>query len=218
MTGPLNDAELAALGFNLQGVVPAAGLTGTDYSQLLVFAHGGSTLWRHVAIEGDDPIDRFSIEQLSNFMARIGVSDYEFLYPGADIDLLAVGERLGWYHISPLGIGINPVYGTWFAFRGVIAASTRFAESERVETESPCISCDEKPCVSACPVGAVQRDGAFLLDRCIEERSRRDSDCAYQCLARLACPVGSEHRYSSEQVNYHYRRSLASILASTDKS
>ncbi len=207
----LFDNELADLGFQLQGVLSAP--AGSKYGQLLVFGHGGHSLWQHVKIEGEDPIDQFSVSQLTRFMERINCADYEFLYPGDHLNLLDIGSQLGWYHISPMGIGINPQFGTWFAFRGVIAANTDYELSAKQTHDSPCVTCSDKPCVDACPVGAVQREGSFKLDRCITERTREGSGCAHQCLARNACPVGTEHQYTAEQIRYHYGRSLASIKA-----
>ena len=225
MANDLEDAELASLGFSLQGVLLTSSLpesvlseeVSNQYSQLLVFAHGGTRLWNNVTLDGQDPIDSFSLKHINAFMGRIDVADYEILYPGAGLDLLAIGEKLRWYDVSPMGIGIHAEFGTWFAFRAVVAANTGFAESSQVKVASPCESCMDKPCVSSCPVGAVRRDAPFQLQTCIEERTREGSACQYQCLARLACPVGSQHQYAADQLRYHYGRSLSTIRLLRDE-
>jgi hypothetical protein len=50
--------------------------------------------------------------------------------------------------------------------------------------------------------------GRFALPRCLEYRRRPDSACAFTCLARLACPVGSDHRYDAAQLRHSYGQSL----------
>jgi hypothetical protein len=49
---------------------------------------------------------------------------------------------------------------------------------------------------------------AFALDKCLAFRKLDDSPCAFTCLARLACPVGSAHRYDAGQLLHAYSSSL----------
>ena len=146
-------------------------------------------------------------------MQRIGETDYELAYPTNHdaIDLISIGRKLGWHNDSKLSIGINARFGTWFAYRFVIAANTNFVETAIVEAH-PCETCIRKPCIAARPGAAVKERG-FDLGRCLIERLAPDSNCAETCAARLACPVGTEYRYGTEQVRYHYRRSLVSLRA-----
>lgn len=212
----LNDTEMQRAGFLLQGVL------GTDsvmvpeiarkYRQLLVFAHGGPGFWRGLEDRsGIDPLDDASVRLARDFMARLGEPDYQVLYPTDhfSLDLLEVGRQLGWQGNSRMSIGIHPEYGTWFAYRVVIAADTDF-EVTRLTPEQPCDSCEDKPCITACPVGAVTEQH-FDLDVCAGERTRVGSNCSDQCLARLACPVGASHQYEKDQLNYHYARSLVTL-------
>jgi epoxyqueuosine reductase len=184
------------------------------FSQLLVFGHGGTRLWRECDLVGPDPIDAFSRRAVEAMLERMGCTAYRILFPAdnqVQIDLQGLGRKLGWHHDSPLGTGINSEYGTWFAYRVVVATNTRFLLSETAESESPCESCIDKPCVSACPVGAVRATAGFDLETCLQERLRPQSPCRYQCLARLACPVGTRHQYSKDQIRYHYGHSLETI-------
>ena len=50
-----------------------------------------------------------------------------------------------------------------------------------------------------------------IFPACIAQRLRADSACALTCPARLACPVGPEHRYSSAQMAHSYGISLAML-------
>ena len=215
----LDDRQLACEGINLQGVISAenaaaCGSALKSGEQLLVFGHGGRQLWESLGANpaGDDPIDSYSIACVEGFMARHGLADGEVLYPGSDsrIDLVAVGQLLGWHFPSPAGLGIHPAYGLWSAVRVVLKTLADFAETMPPQEPSPCDGCAEKPCIRACPVGAV-REGPFDMAACSDERVRGNSGCTSLCMARLACPVGARHRYDAQQVAYHYGRSLLSI-------
>lgn len=209
------DEELAESGLLLQGVVDASGIdlknSGQGYAQLLVVAHGGATFWRQLNVKGADPLDETATQLAHSLMQRLGESDYEIIYPADHfaLDLIGLGKKLGWHHDSKLAIGINPEYGTWFAYRFVIAANTVFDVSQ-YSSEHPCDSCTDRPCIIACPAGAVTESG-FVLQKCLDERLRPGSECVDSCAARLACPIASEHRYDAAQINYHYGRSYVSL-------
>jgi hypothetical protein len=53
--------------------------------------------------------------------------------------------------------------------------------------------------------------GIFSLPKCADYRKLAGSACAHTCLARLACPIGSEHRYDAEQLRHSYAISLQTI-------
>lgn len=55
--------------------------------------------------------------------------------------------------------------------------------------------------------------GHFALERCIAYRVRDDSKCIHTCLARIACPVGGEHRYDADQLRHAYSISLRTLRA-----
>jgi epoxyqueuosine reductase QueG len=76
--------------------------------------------------------------------------------------------------------------------------------------ESPCASCAEQPCITACPAGALD-EREFSLQKCIAYRKQPDSRCRITCIARTSCPVCPEHRYDDAQIAHSYSRSLAMI-------
>jgi Fe-S-cluster-containing hydrogenase component 2 len=103
------------------------------------------------------------------------------------------------------------------AYRVVVLANTFYEIHDETHdetqtnnlAEAPCGKCITRPCVDACPVGAP--GVTFDLQACMGERVREGSACAYQCLARNACPVGTEYRYDQDQMRYHYQKSLQLI-------
>lgn len=217
------DPLLLQKGFPLQAALEVStveiGLpeVAGDYNQLLVFGHAGSGFWKSLdePLTGSDPLDRMSIKMVEDFLQRIGCADYLVVYPSTDlqIDLRALGKQLGWHADSALGMGINAIHGTWFAYRVVVLANTFYETHDETQTnnlaEAPCSKCINRPCVEACPVDAP--GVTFDLQACMDERVREGSACAYQCLARNVCPVGTEYRYDQDQMRYHYQKSLQLI-------
>ena len=67
-----------------------------------------------------------------------------------------------------------------------------------------CLSCDGQPCLSACPVDAFTPQ-AYDVDRCAAHlHVSAGADCmGAGCLARRACPVGTEYRYRPSHAGFH---------------
>jgi len=194
----------------------------SDYRQLLLIGHGGRRMWQAVQAsqfrDANDPIDSFSVDRLKSWFADNYPScDYEMIYPDRQrvVPLQALGELAGWHHSSPFRIGINQLWGSWFAYRLAVLSDSNFEVSEKMKFSPPCDTCSEKPCLTACPADALQCSD-YSLKRCINYRLssgrlESDSSCHDQCLARLSCPVALEHRYTMAQINYHYGRSMLTI-------
>ena len=105
---------------------------------------------------------------------------------------------------SPLGILIHPDYGLWHAYRGALAFGERLELPPRTERSPPCETCADRPCLSACPVNAFTAQG-YDVRMCIDHISGLDGDeCMSRgCLARRACPIGTEFAYDSAQATFH---------------
>ena len=208
---------LDAAGLNLQAIFNIADLppeiTGKleaapSFRQLLLLGHGGKRLWQAVkaaGIESPDPIDDFTLATVRRWFAEHWPEQpYQVIYPGPQaIGLQALGQLAGWHHASPFMVGINQTWGSWYAYRAVVLADSNFAPSVARPETSPCTACPGRPCISACPAGALAGE-AFSLEKCIAWRRQSDSSCRSTCLARLACPVASEHRYPVEQIRHSY--------------
>lgn len=186
-----------------------------SYTQLLVFAHGGKTMWQALQQSpyksAVQPIDTFSTYTVDHFFAtELPENRHTILFPGGKqpIDLRTLGKLAGWHHSSPFRIGIHPRFGTWFAYRVVAFADTNLEPTATLKSHHPCETCSDKPCISACP--AVHQ-GELNLQLCMDYRLQEDSHCATQCLSRNSCPVGREHQYSEAQMQYCYGLSLQTI-------
>jgi len=231
---PLPGAALDRCGLNRHAIFDLADLPddvvdsivdGTaGYRQLMLIGHGGRALWESVKKSGGagaDPIDDFTVRTIRQWMSEsLPDNRYAILYPGSDnIDLQRLGALAGWHHASPFMVGIDAEWGTWYAYRAVVLADTHFAPSQAVAPGAsscfhgrinPCAACQTRPCIAACPASAMA-DGTFSLQKCVVWRKQADSPCAFTCLARVACPVGSAHRYCTEQLAHTYSISLQTI-------
>lgn len=186
-----------------------------SYSQLLLCGHGGNRFWQRLTeakIDGKNPVDDRSVQVITAGLEKYAAgADYKILYPGiSSLPLQGLGCLSGWHHHSPLGLGIHPTYGLWFAYRSVVLSNTSFDPTTPLTSPSPCLSCEEKTCVTACPAAALSND-RFDVSKCVSYRLSEQSNCTSKCIARIACPVAPRHRYADEQLNYHYSHSLATI-------
>lgn len=178
-------------------------ITYDKTDMLYLLANGGAELWNHLPhplSAEDHPIDQFSIEQIKKIDPEARIL---FPHPQWNIPLQRIGRFLNLSRPSLLGLDINDEYGLWFAFRGAFLSSLKLETKTRASFESPCLSCQDRPCQSACPAQAVAADSPFLLKQCADYRLSANSNCQDRCLARLACPYQKDKQYKMEQLNYH---------------
>ena len=185
------------------------------HRQLILLGHGGRKLWECVkasGMGGDHPIDDYCVETVSRWFAdRLPDRRYRILYPGEQaVGLQQLGKLAGWHQSSPFMVGIDAEWGSWFAYRAAILADTNFLPFVPANRGNPCDTCQNQPCIAACPAGALA-GGSFALDRCSRHRLSEGSACATTCPARETCPVGVDHRYDRAQLAHSYGHSLAMI-------
>ncbi len=218
-------------GFNLRAVVDPStfpedlaavwdrtGIPRTPSERLVLLGMGGPGLWEWMNVQGlsePNPFDEISRRTVVEVSERFwGDRNPKILYPGeALIPLQQVGRFAGWSVPSPLGLDISPVYGPWFAFRAAFLTRSPLPLMDILPAASPCDTCQDMPCIQACPVGAVQREEALDRERCLKRRFADEGGCGIQCYSRLGCPIGIKWRYSQRQLHYHGNRSLQSLLA-----
>lgn len=225
-------APLTAVGLNLHAVFTLASLPSDvlnslnlspqeilQFRQLIVIGNAGRHLWEVLSqhgMHGTDPIDDFVSAKVSTWIRETVKCNHSCqVFPGERLlALQRLGELAGWHHSSPFWVGINSAWGSWFAYRAVLLTDTNFAVTQRDDATSPCDTCTGKTCISNCPADALNsngRTGSKGIQTCLDFRTMPGSPCQERCLARNACPVGSEHRYNDQQMAYHYLHSLDAI-------
>src|SRR5579863_2314545 len=127
---------------------------------LVLLGFVGAEGWRAFAqsVEAADgaahPLDRWSRRIIESLARDCGA---EALFPFGGPPYLPFQRwamRAEPVHASPLGLLIHPDFGLWHSYRGALAFPEEIAIPAVERRPSPCETCVERPCLSACPVGA----------------------------------------------------------------
>ncbi len=177
----------------------------------LLIGNAGQAMWQVFSksseyFDGDlNPMDRWSARVIGEIAERYHAKAYypfeQPYQPFQQWAKQATGARA-----SPLGMLIHSEFGLWQAFRGALVFE-RSIESPKISalfSKHPCDTCRDKPCLSACPVNAFDGN-SFNVAACRDYLpSERGQACMMGgCKARNACPIGTEYRYSDEQIRFH---------------
>lgn len=235
----LNSPLLSDVGLNMQAAFPVSSLPLELAKQmaellgekgrsgwLLLLGNGGRRFWEQLPVTAWDrthPLDRQSVEYAERYLqAEFPEREYQVLYPSAaPVALQQLGKLAGWHYDSPLKLGINSVFGLWYAYRVLLWVAGDAPVTRTVALESPCKTCTDMLCIPACPASALStvpthQDAKYRnaknLDACIDYRLQAESPCQSNCIARCRCPVATDHQYSQQQLNYHYRQSFETIV------
>lgn len=217
---------LTAAGLDLVAVLDTAAATAVApglaplaerWPRLVLIGSSGRGLWAALQaalwLDGrPDPVDTWCEAAVGRWGDRELGDGWRPLWPNAEehpIPVTALAELSGWSHRSRMGLGVHPRHGLWFAWRAVVVTDRPLELSRPVPTTSPCDACADAPCVSRCPGGATGGEAGMDIGLCFAERTRPGAACAHRCGARLACPVGADHRYSAAQIEHHHRSSEA---------
>lgn len=192
-----------APGFRLNG-----GFHDGD-ATVAVVGHAGPQLWERFSAErrafpDRHPLDRWTRAVLTPVAATFGA---ELVLPSDGPPYRPFQRwamRAEAVHPSPLGLLVHPEHGLWHALRAALVFPERRDLPPRADAPSPCTTCTDRPCLTACPVGAF--DGrSYAAGRCAGHvGSPAGSDCRTRgCLARRACPVGRDRAWAPEQQEFH---------------
>ena len=181
--------------------------TGT----LILFGPAEPGFWPHLTgqpewCDGDpDPVDRWSKRALGALAAELGG---QAIYPSDGppyAPFFSWALRSGRAWASPVLILVHDLAGLWVSYRGALAIAARL--DLPAPPASPCDTCSDKPCLTACPTRALTGDGydvpachAFLDT--VPGLSCLSSGCA----VRGACPVSLAYGRLPEQSAYHIRQ------------
>lgn len=179
--------------------------------QLLLIGNGGSSFWpvfSHSPEFADglaDPLDRWSRRVGSQLAEQLG-GRVIFPFEGPPYaPFLAWAGKTGKAANSRLSLFIHERFGLWHAYRFALAMpEIHEPSSAAFEFASPCLSCEDKPCLAACPVDAFSGP-AYRVDSCMDYLvSDAVSACRkLGCAARRACPAGKAFIYLPEQAVFH---------------
>lgn len=205
-------ARLAPLGLELLGTAPpdpAFTPAGTR-AIALIGPMGGALWWDIVTASPEwrdgvpDPIDRWSRRVLTDLAAGIGATAL-FPFDGPPwlpFQSWALASGRAWQ--SPVRLLVHAAQGLWVSFRGALALPFAL---DLPPLPNPCATCADRPCLSACPAGALTGAG-YDVPACHAFLDRLPGrDCLDRgCRVRAACPVSARHARLDAQSAHHMSR------------
>ena len=150
-----------------------------------------------------DPIDRWSKRILLPLAARFGAMAH-FPSDGPPYQpFIQWAYETGRFFQSPTGMMVHDVAGMMVSIRG--AFSLRL-EAPDLFNKSPCDTCLDKPCVTACPVSALGIDIDYDVPKCKAHLETEHNTCRdLGCLVRRACPISQKFNRDPEQSAFHMK-------------
>ena len=205
-------AHLARFGMMARGGFRPDADDAIDAASAVLVGNAGPAMWRAFRSQrprGPDPLDSWTREVLESVATALGA---RAMFPFGGPPFLPFGrwaERTGRVHRSPIGILIDPEFGLWHGYRGLLAFAEPVDLPPIDHQPSPCETCADQPCRSACPVDAFGADGYDVAACKSHIAGAAGTDCLdLGCRARRACPVGTAYRYRPEQAEFHMRAFL----------
>ncbi len=152
-----------------------------------------------------DPMNRWSTRVLTRVANKLGGTAL-FPFGGPPYQpFIGWAQRTGHTWQSPVGLLVNADAGLMVSYRGALALPTRLDLPE--PPPNPCDSCATKPCLGACPVGALAGE-AYDIPTCHAYLDTGDGrDCLDQgCVVRRVCPISQRYARQTAQSAYHMQQ------------
>lgn len=153
-------------------------------------------------LQSSDPLDRYTEATIGAAVSELGYRASVRWAHDLGHGLVAI-QRLahvaGLAYLSPSHLSVHPVYGPWVALRAAISVEVLGPVGPVALWQPPC-----GDCASAC-LPAFERARATLTSEA-QPMSLGDEAWRQWLACRDACPVGREHRYTDDQIEYHYSK------------
>jgi len=179
--------------------------TGT----LVLLAPGNDGYWVNVNSEPEfsdgaaNPVDRWSTRVIGDWATQLGATAH-FPFGGPPYSPFltwALANGRAW--ASPTGPLVHDTFGMMISYRGALALPERL--DIPAPSPNPCTTCAEKPCLTACPVGALSAHAPYDVPVCKAHiGSVAGRAClSTGCLTRRACPVSLGAGRAEAQSAHH---------------
>lgn len=189
---------------NALHLTPLGGFHDTDTTTILLGPLEPG-FWGYVSerpefrMGGNDPLDRWSQWAITALGYVMGA---EPLFPFGGPPhhpFISWALRSGKAWQSPVGLLVHKDAGLMVSYRGALRFDHRI-ELPAAST-NPCETCSDKPCLSACPVGALSPQG-YDVPNC-KAHIDMDPACRAGCRVRQSCPISQAYPRDPEQTAFH---------------
>ncbi len=179
---------------------------GQTARTLMLVGNAGPGMWqrfsqaRHVT---PMTLDEWSEEVIGELAANLNARAL-FPFTRPYLPFQAWAQKAEPCFITPIAMSIHHKYGLWHAYRGALVFAETIEVPQSTADASPCVTCVDQPCLSACPVEAFS-DAGYDTEACATHLSSSDQvDCmSHGCRARRACPIGAQYVYEPAQAQFH---------------
>lgn len=153
----------------------------------------------HAQFHGPDPLDHWSGWAVHGLARRLGGEPF-LPYKGPPYaPFIEWALRSGEAWQSPVGMLVHKDAGLLVSYRGALRFAGRIELPAAANT--PCETCTDQPCLSACPVEALTSSG-YDVPRC-KAHIDVDATCRSACRVRMACPVSQSYPRDPAQTAFH---------------
>jgi epoxyqueuosine reductase len=198
---------LAVMGAFHKGAAPLP----EGVETLVMLGPRGPGFWAHFTQSPEyddalpDPMDRWSrrvIDQLSDSLDALAFFPFATTPPHP---FYTWAKATGRAWSSPVQFLVHDVAGLWLSYRGALGFANRL-NLPPLPIESPCTHCT-KPCLTACPVGALTATGYDLTACHTYLDTFSGQECMTEgCAVRAACPISCNYGRNPAQSAFHMRQ------------
>jgi epoxyqueuosine reductase len=183
---------------------------GIGAGTLIMLGPSEPGFWAHVSDNAEfqdgnaDPLDRWSENVISLIAKDLGGEPhFPFGAPPKPFQSWAIRTGRAWS--SPVVLLVHDTAGLMVSYRGAILVPEVLVLPET--GPQPCEACEDKPCLTACPVSALT-DNGYDLDHCHSFLDAESGAICMQkgCAVRNSCPAGANYHRLNAQSAYHMRR------------
>lgn len=176
---------------------------------LVLLGPGEPGFWQHLTAQPEwrdgapDPIDRWSARVIGALAGNFG-AEARFPFGGPPYHPFyawALASGRAW--ASPVALLVHDSAGLMVSFRGALLVPERL-ELPPAPAAAPCATCAVRPCLGACPAGALGADG-YDVSACHAFLDRPEGAACRTggCLVRRACPISVTYGRLEAQSAYH---------------
>lgn len=199
-------------GLDVLGILPLHQGDGfaSGFRSLALLGPDGPRFWAQFQTSPEaqedlaNPVDRWSVRVLDGIAQSLGG---QAVYPFGHtppLPFVTWALRSGQCFVSAAHLLVHSRAGLWVSFRGAIAMTEPAPATPTLQ--SPCQTCVDKPCLSACPVGALDALGYDVASCHAYLDSVSGQPCmTLGCAARRACPLSKSYGRAPQQSEHHMK-------------